>query len=283
MRFEKKDLPPPTFKRVFRPQDDDYKHFEHAADLPFDATSSEFSRLNAWWLADASLLSYWDRTVAQRRFLDDARLQSAAIDTGGTQCYVAWNDTFALVAFRGTEPDALRDILADARLRLRPWRHVDGGEVDGGKVHEGFQDALQAVWLQLVDALKKLNDRRVWFTGHSLGAALATLAGDRFFLERARHGFQEPGGMYTFGSPLVGDRAFVDGFNGRHRNRSFRFVNDRDSVTTAPPQQFGYRHVNDRRFVGFDDPDVNMLAEGLIDHAPRRYATLVWNAFVDGR
>lgn len=279
--FPKKDLPAPTLHRVLKPADDDYDHFVHARDLPFDASPSgpdgrmTFSHLNTWWLADASLLSYWPPDVARQRFLDDAGLENAFLSERSTQCYVAWNDTFAIVAFRGTQPDALLDLIADARLLLLPWR------VDGERVHDGFQSALQDVWPKLIVQLKALKDRRVWFTGHSLGAALATLAIDRFLLERQDHGFQEPGGVYTFGSPLVGDRAFAGGFNGRHRDRSFRFVNDQDGVTTVPFPRLGYRHVNDERFVGFDDPDVNRFAENVIDHTPRRYATLAWNALVD--
>ncbi len=88
------------------------------------------------------------------------------------------------------------------------------------------------------------------------------------------------GGVYTFGSPLVGDRRFVDGFNSRVGNRSFRFVNDQDAVTRVPPPLVGYRHVNTEHFVGANDPTLS-LSEPLIDHTPRRYAVLAWNAFVD--
>lgn len=58
--------------------------------------------------------------------------------------------------------------------------------------------------------------RSVWFTGHSLGAALATLAADLF--EPAR-------GVCTLGSPRVGDVAFATLFDARFRQRSARYVN----------------------------------------------------------
>jgi triacylglycerol lipase len=186
----------------------------------------------AWWLADASLLSYWDSNVAQQKFLDLAGLQSEPLGDRGTQGYVTWNDRFALFAFRGTEPDSIRDIVTNVRIPLIAW------DVPGERVHSGFNGALADVWPQVVESepLKKVP---VWFTGHSLGAALATLAGDRFARERQQHGFAELGGIYTFGSPLVGDRPFVDGFNTRHRDRSFRFVNDQGTVTRQPPRSSG--------------------------------------------
>jgi triacylglycerol lipase len=147
-------------------------------------------------------------------------------------------------------------------------------------VHEGFKNALNVVWPKPVNILKPLADRPVWITGHSLGAALATLAADRVTRERASSQLGELKGIYTFGSPLVGDRQFVDGFNTRCADRSFRFVNDQDTVTRLPPRLLGYRHVNTERIVGFDDPDTS-FREPVIDHTPRRYAVLIWNALVD--
>jgi len=268
--FPIKKLPPPTLASVVKPAHDTYTHFEHGMALPFDAASASFSRLNAWWLADAALLAYWEKDDVKTRCEGAGFTTVEPLVGDDTQCFVASNEIFAIVSFRGTEPDKLGDILADARFGLEPWK------VAGERVHRGFQIALEAVWPALLASLKQLKDHAIWFTGHSLGAALATLAGDRYRLECGR----QPRGIYTYGSPLLGDRAFVDGFNNRHRDRSFRFVNDRDSVTTVPPPLFDYRHVNDERLVGFDDPDVLNFAEPLIDHAPRRYAVLAWNSLV---
>ena len=179
-----------------------------------------------------------------------------------------------MAAFRGTEADSIHDIITDAQFAFADWDNLDE------RVHKGFREALDLVWPQLVAAIKPLADRRVWFTGHSLGGALATLAADRLVRERAREGLGELGGVYTFGSPLVGDRRFVDGFNSRVGDRSFRFVNDQDAVTRVPPPLVGYRHVNTEHFVGANDPGLS-FGEPLIDHTPRRYAVLAWNAFVD--
>src|SRR5262249_58747833 len=82
---------------------------------------------------------------------------------------------------------------------------------------------------------------RVFFTGHSLGAALATLAA---------HRYPHTAGVYTFGSPRVGNHAFVASFNARMAQRSFRYVNDHDIVAQVPPEllalPFGlYAHVDE--------------------------------------
>jgi hypothetical protein len=273
MGFEKKKLPPASFQLVFHPEGDkEYRHFAGAAQAPFDAGATAFSFVNAWWLADASLLAYWDAVPAVRCF-GEAGLRAELIHSDGTQCYVASTNSFTIVAFRGTEPDAIQDVVTDARAVLVEWNASE-------RVHGGFKEGLDKVWKKLAAALQALSTRPVWFSGHSLGAALATLAADRVERERERQGFGKVGGVYTFGSPLVGDRPFVDAFNHRFGDRSARFVNDQDIVTRVPLPVLGYRHVNNEHFVGTNDPEL-VLSEGLIDHTPRRYAVLVWNAFVD--
>ncbi len=78
----------------------------------------------------------------------------------------------------------------------------------------------------------------IWLSGHSLGAALATLAAYRLLL----YGF-DVRGLVTFGSPRVGDGAFAafleqeataDGVFGNF----LRHVNDNDIITTVPLQTF---------------------------------------------
>jgi len=278
MPLQKKLLPRPSFSLVLHPEGDrDYRHFEGAGEVPFDNGAATMSRANAWWLADSSLLAYWDQAEAGRRFADAAGLRSRLIEgkKKDTQCYLAWNDALAIVAFRGTQADSLQDLITDAAIPVGTW-----DQLPGELVHSGFLEALDAVWQEIAQA-EELKNRRVGFTGHSLGAALATLGGDRFARERSGLGFGELGGIYTFGSPLIGNRGFVDGFNRRCGDRSFRFVNDKDGVTRVPPQGLGYRHVNTERLVGFDDPGVTLITEPLIDHTPRRYAVLLWNGLVE--
>ena len=108
---------------------------------------------------------------------------------------VAHSDEVVIVAFRGTRIDQFADILAD--ISFLPALTSDG------LVRSGFHKALLAggVW----DAAKAhidgiLGEQVIQFTGHSLGAALATIA---------RRMYRDPQGrplaLYTFGSPRVGD------------------------------------------------------------------------------
>ena len=284
----------PELNLVFHPEaDDTYRHFDGHAAVRFDPGAPSVTRANAWWLAEAALLSYWDPDEATKRFAA-AGLDAAIVDRGGTQAYVAATPGVVIVTFRGTEPDQLVDSFDDARIALVPWKH--------GQVHVGFRDALERVWTPLVEKLTPLaGSRAVWFSGHSLGAALATLAADRF-----------PGtaGVCTLGSPRVGDRAFAAAFDTRFGARAARYVNDADVVTHLPtPFPLPYQHVGrlrqitpDGRItsqaptlahfvrdvfgdVGHVQEVVRALHSGamhrapafLLDHMPRGYTTDMWN------
>jgi Lipase (class 3) len=76
-------------------------------------------------------------------------------------------------------------------------------------------------------------------TGHSLGAALATL----YTLENALTDKIPNPGLCTFASPFVGDLAFAAAFN-RLGLTSWRIVNAPDIVPKLPPEILGFKHVD---------------------------------------
>jgi triacylglycerol lipase len=287
--------PPPVYSidHVFRPeQDAAYVHFENAAANGFQPDPDGFPRVNAWWLADSALATYWDETRAKSIF-QRAGLDSTFVKVDSTDCYIAWQDTFAIVAFRGTEPDEWGDVLTDAMIALVPWQ--------AGKVHLGFKKAIDTIWPRLeLEPNALAAGRTIWFCGHSLGAALATLAADRYAKTR---------GVCTFGCPRVGDRAFATAFGAKLAGRSLRYVNHNDIVTHVPPPLFGYKHVGEGRFIARDGtiaPNPPVLAHffaelfgrpetllenidglrggtlktapnSLTDHMPKAYAIWTWN------
>jgi triacylglycerol lipase len=292
-------MPPPRSALLFTPaSDEEYVHFENSNMHPFESEANEFSRVNAWWLADAALLAYWNEAGAARRW-SHAGLRFEFLSREGVQCHLAWSDTFAIVAFRGTQPDDLRDLIDDAGVVPARW-------VNGGDVYRGFLDAHERIWRLLEPKIKDLAaTRSIWLTGHSLGGALATLTMDRLGKGAAR-------GLYTIGSPPVGNRQFTAGFNERHAGRCFRYVNGSDIVARVPKivqvGLGGYVHVQERRFIdangvvsgGSSSVDassvlrltalrVGLLIRGdafgllrlpeLIDHTPRRYAVRIWNDY----
>ena len=301
--FKKKSLIDLDWKNIAPPYLD-YDYFADGRDVPFRHQANIFDLANAWWLAECSTLAYADDDFVLRRFnrtnFDDVRFFKGKI----TQCFVASNSHCVIVAFRGSElrkrpgENDLSNVFADwlANFQFVP---VDWDQ--GGKVHKGFKVALDEVWDELSRYLVSLKNprRTVWITGHSMGAAVATLAADRYGNVQ---------GLYTFGSPRVGD---VD-FKNDYFVDTYRFVNNRDIVTKVPPQgvyvhvgnlkymdNYGILHDNELRWGRWADEleekVKNMFSslgqmkrgfsgfvpDAVKDHAPTLYAIHIWNALVD--
>jgi len=154
----------------------------------------------------------------------------------GTEAYGALraSDGLALLAFRGTEPAALTDLTTDIAFLPEPWPE------GGGHVHAGFARALRSVLAELrawrdVDAAPR---SRLLLCGHSLGAALATLAASAF---------QDPAcELVTLGSPRVGDEAFAASVRAQ---RVARLVDCCDVVAHLPLQSPWHVHVGAMQYI----------------------------------
>lgn len=215
---------------LFNPGDaDDF--FQHGPIQNDAALCAEMSRV-AYVKDENRLVHYLNRAGFQK---------DLAIGYGsrGTQVFVVskQSDNLAVVAFRGTEPDDPSDIFTDANFTMTPWTDNSGQSL--GKVHEGFATALLAndILKKIITCLDSLAPAtRVLITGHSLGAALATLTAS-----------QKPSShLYTFGSCRVGDAAFAEAL----RNISHdRFVDCCDLVTRVPTKEFGYVHVGSLKYI----------------------------------
>jgi triacylglycerol lipase len=207
-----------------------------------------FELVNAWWLAEAATLVYDREEFVRERFRHAGLPDVALFDRVGTQCFVAHNERFAVVAFRGTESGArslkeirqiVLDIEDDKHFLLTPF-------APGGRVHRGFAAAVAAVWGDAGGLRSHLaglaRSRSLWVTGHSLGAANATVAA-----LLCEHDGTRVSGLYNYGSPRVGDAEFAarfrESFPGDSGREYHRFQNERDLVTLVPPEPFGYRHV----------------------------------------
>ncbi len=137
------------------------------------------------------------------------------------------------------------------------------------QVHKGFWEAYDKVRVELHTILRKQLKQepaaKLVFTGHSLGGALATLAScdvavhtmpriNEYHKMKSRQASSATGdskdrirvatacklALYNFGSPKVGNGAFVRLFDAKIPD-AFRVIVDGDIVPTMPPT--GYSHV----------------------------------------
>jgi hypothetical protein len=132
------------------------------------------------------------------------------------------------VVFAGTDP-----------LVLANWVSDFDFPIEGG-VHKGFAQAFEIAWPTVKAALTGGEAAaRVWFVGHSLGAALAALCAKRANDElRTR-----AEAVYTFGMPRVGDATFAAAYEEVLGDRTFRLVHGDDVVASVPPAALNFRHV----------------------------------------
>ncbi|MDJ0782853.1 MAG: lipase family protein [Desulfosarcinaceae bacterium] len=123
---------------------------------------------------------------------------------------------FAVLVFRGTM-GSLEAWLPNFYSLPSPWSH-DPAE---GQIHRGFQRCFEEIWPELAPVLATVR-RPIFYTGHSLGGALATLTAAR----------RAPTAVYTFGAPRMGDQAFVTYLKDR---AIYRVFTANDIVTSMPP------------------------------------------------
>jgi triacylglycerol lipase len=147
----------------------------------------------------------------------------------GSQTYVIEDEKDIIVVCRGTEVKEWNDIKADLSISLVPSRYGIG------KVHRGFRAYTDKIWEPVKDHIKKTKNKDLWITGHSLGAAMATLMARRCVLDIS---IQVPKALFTYGSPRVGNRLYIDEFNTHITHH--RWVNDGDIVTKIPFAPFYY-------------------------------------------
>ena len=228
------------------------KNYNFQADInSFDPATTRYTGENALFLSDCAKLAYEPEASIKQVMQDQMNFNNFKFfNATSTQAFIAGNDKIIIVAFRGTEKE-IKDFLADAKLRLE-----DG---PAGKVHRGFQDALHEVWGDALGNedmrlyIKQFQDKQqsIWFCGHSLGAALATLAAAEYVLKDNNKDGGVVNGIYTIGQPRVGNNEFAEAFDAVLGDKCFRFVNNNDVVThnPLPGLVFKYTHVGQKLYI----------------------------------
>lgn len=256
---------------------------------PFASHTTAYNGNNALCLAVMANLAYEPETTIRKELLGWGYHKIDFFSVGGSEIFIAGDDEKIIVSFRGTQPSQLSDWLTDIDIAL-----IDG---PGGRVHNGFFHGVARVWGDLRQRITDFQDdaakpQSLWFTGHSLGAALATIA-----VAKLRYLEDKPVyGLYTFGQPRSGDRVFAGYSNADTMTRTFRFVNNNDIVTRVPPRAMEYRHIGKLIYFNSDgvaDTDIgpwlqfldrvkgriddlgDLGPDGLLDHDMSTYVGLV--------
>ena len=207
---------------------------------------------NAYWMARISKEVYAkvsdensapdENLILQRLTDDDTGFKSVTgFNHKSSQSAVIEHDDYICLAFRGTD-------------EIKDWfDNLNGFATKQlfGEFHRGFWDATEDVWVDMMDKLEqcmKEKKRPVFFTGHSLGGAMATVAASKFINEDRPFT-----SVYTFGQPRAVTRDTSRVLNSECKSRYFRFHNNNDIVTRIPARLMGYSHVGEYFYISEEE------------------------------
>ena len=217
-------------------------YFEFNKSPAFQPDAADYLLANALFLAELCRWAYNTEDETARSEVSDEPLSNSSLEKIGLQeirhflleaaqaSLVRSQDrSFHILVFRGTSK--LQDWLANLNAPTVRW----WGK---GAVHKGFMEAFVKIWELLAPVLQEI-DGPVFYAGHSLGGALATLTAS----------LRAPRALYTFGCPRVGNRAFAEELL---HVPIHRVVNRKDVVPSLPLPggPLDYKHAGKLRRLG---------------------------------
>jgi hypothetical protein len=198
-------------------------------DWYFDDTKFNYGK--AFWLAKLASIAYAQPLSARKIFKKAGFTDNIYFDKDGAQAYGIEKNGIVFLAFRGTEPTQASDLIADAKAWHKKSQY-------GGSVHAGFRGEIDKLWPEIEEWIGKHQGKQIYVTGHSLGAAMSTIATSRL-----------PAGTicYNYGSPRVGSPGFSKEFDKKYELH--RFVNNNDAVCRVPLWAMMFRHVGKLHYI----------------------------------
>ncbi len=226
----------------------------------FRPDTGDYSPANAWWLCELSRLIYrrgedetgiWANPVSRDDILKAEGLkESLFVGRHGLSCALVSDEkeNFAILVFRGTS-------------RFEHWfsnlNAVQTRWLSCGMVHSGFKYEFDSIRDLLSEMLSAIHIP-LFYTGHSLGGALATLTASII----------PPRAVYTFGSPRVGNAAFRDSLASVNL---YRIAMKNDIVTTVPPSRppFYFCHAGEPKWLTFPGYNETIYKNSLLNISER--------------
>ncbi len=199
-----------TYEAVFHPEK--FEPFLLPSDICSLDFNKEWQRNRIWILANMAHAAYHPKEYVCGLMHDLGAAKVYFYNKEGAQAFLAMWPEKGILAFRGTQSESLNDLKADMTFMPVSYKTA--------LVHSGFLKELDKIWPWIFRDLEKYKHRPIWVTGHSLGGAMATLAGTRFVFES----------VITFGEPRVGKN--IDSiFQAGHH---IRYINGDDPIALMP-------------------------------------------------
>ena len=147
------------------------------------------------------------------------------------------------ISFRGTLPNVVQNVITD----LVSAAKVDYSGIPGAEVGAGFAAANTVLSKELKPFLaiaqKVAPTYNITITGHSLGAALATLSAATLFVDNNRTVREGRLSIINFASPRVGNKAFAT-YMTKAVPMFWRVTHALDPVVHLPLESMGFFHAS---------------------------------------
>jgi hypothetical protein len=289
-----KQMPPPSADLLFFPASDtDYTHFQDAEQNKFDDTADGFSPVNAWWLADAALLAYWDAARAatiweradcrsRRSRMKACNVTSAAPTDSQLLPFAERSPTTGTISLTSrTSDDRLERLaakfIAGSWTRTAHLAQLDVALTDLKPRKVGSPDTVWAVrsllcrWITsaVTNTCIPLA-RRLSATGSSPDCLISAIPADASVTST----------MWTSSciwrriGVLVGTYSHV---------KERKYIDAAGGISTGSPSMFELLSLIliprvAPPVIGRPPQDI-LLSQALVDHTPRRYAVRIWNDY----
>src|SRR2546423_86180 len=263
-----KPLPPATSAALNPPPSAafPYEFFENVSRAPFRPQDTSLNLQNAWWLMDAAFLSYSAPTTISSTYAK-APLGAAMMFFSGplnTQCYVASNAEWIVLAFRGTQVDDFGPSVIDWSVdaHFLPALDGHGNRVDASRLCADHADGLGIRGLYTYGSPR---------TGDGGFGKRITVPVWRFSNNTDLVTHVPIGLVFRH----VGQLAFIDGGGVLHRNvgRAQELMLDAGGIHLSPRD--AHHLAGLMELAGPHAARPGFLA----DHAPINYAIRIWNCF----
>lgn len=215
-----------------------------AAGLPYD---EGFAKLSAHFAGAAYChapeIYGWNGTVHAPALPGFEVYGVQYVEEDDMQSFVGYwpKDDMIVISFRGTVASSLIDWIDDLKTWLEKANYPGCAAADC-KVHDGFYQTWLKQKSQVTSALQAVRAKHpnsaLLVTGHSLGAALASLCA----ADLVTDGMDKATHVYTYGQPRVGDPAWYSWYKDNVVDTNYRVVHYHDIVPHLPPELLGFHH-----------------------------------------
>jgi predicted lipase len=168
-----------------------------------------------------------------------------------------------ILVFRGTQTQAewLKNLNAAQQMYVAP-----SGK-NYGEVHQGFLELTRKLSPSIAEVAKRLDPTiPCYITGHSLGAAIATLAAME--LIQAIPQIKDQIQLYTFAGPRICSPTFAE-IHSQLIPNAYRIINLGDTVPLVPPVTLGNSYVH----IGQEWSFLAQFGDVLLNHVVDTYQT----------